>query len=101
VTVQFNKATSDGVVTAADMQAIADQIHRVYEDGDYVGSLVVDGPSDRPTEHEGSKAEPEGWGGRSGSASRATSGFRVTRPLMTPRSLGAVAWHWLSGGRGG
>ena len=26
------------------MQAIAEQIERVYADGDYVGSLVVDGP---------------------------------------------------------
>src|SRR3990170_3337678 len=61
VTVQFYKATSDGIVTEEDMQAIADQIDRVYEDGDYVGSLVVDGPSDRPTEYDGEKAEPEGW----------------------------------------
>lgn len=61
VTVQFYKATSNGVVTAADMADIASQIERVYEDGDYVGSLVVDGPSDRPTEYDGSKVEPEGW----------------------------------------
>jgi hypothetical protein len=61
VTVQFYKATSNGVVTAADMADIASQIKRVYEDGDYVGSLVVDGPSNRPTEYEGSKVEPEGW----------------------------------------
>jgi hypothetical protein len=69
VTVQFYKATSDGVVTEADMQAVAEQIDRVYEDGDYVGSLVVDGPStslrtgpsDRPTEYDGPRDEPPGW----------------------------------------
>ncbi len=61
VTVQFYKATSNGVVSEADIQDIADQIERVYEEADYVGSLVVDGPSDRPTEYEGPKEEPEGW----------------------------------------
>ena len=61
VTVQFYKATSNGIVTEADMAEIAAQIERVYEDADYVGSLVVDGPSDRPTEYDGPKVEPEGW----------------------------------------
>jgi hypothetical protein len=61
VTVQFYKATSNGVVTEADISEIAAQIERVYEDADYVGSLVVDGASDRPTEYDGSKVEPEGW----------------------------------------
>jgi hypothetical protein len=61
VTVQFYKATSNGIVTEADMAEIAAQIERVYEDGDYVGSLVVDGPSDRPTEYDGPKDEPAGW----------------------------------------
>jgi hypothetical protein len=61
VTVQFYKATSNGIVTEADMAEIVAQIERVYEDADYVGSLVVDGPSDRPTEHDGPKVQPEGW----------------------------------------
>jgi len=61
VTVQFYKATSNGVVSEADITAIRDQIDRVYADADYVGSLVVDGPSDRPTEHDGPKQEPPGW----------------------------------------
>jgi hypothetical protein len=61
VTVQFYQATSNGIVSAADMQAIARQIERVYNEGDYVGSLVVDGPSDRPTEYDGPKDEPPGW----------------------------------------
>ncbi|MDY6940089.1 MAG: hypothetical protein SWY16_20840 [Cyanobacteriota bacterium] len=61
VTVQFYKATSNGVVSEEDMEQIYEQIARVYEDGEYVGSLVVDGPSDRPTEYDGSKEEPPGW----------------------------------------
>lgn len=61
VTVQFYKATSNGVVSEADMTAIREQIDRVYADADYVGSLVVDGPRDRPTEHDGPKQEPPGW----------------------------------------
>ncbi|MCP4540685.1 MAG: hypothetical protein GY832_26400 [Chloroflexi bacterium] len=61
VTVQFYKATSTGVLTAADVEEIAAQIQRVYEDADYVGSLVVDGQSERPTEYDGSKIEPADW----------------------------------------
>ena len=61
VTVQFYKATSNGVVSEADMEAINDQIQRVYEEADYVGSLVVDGRRDRPTEYEGEHTEPEDW----------------------------------------
>lgn len=61
VTVQFYKATSNGVVTEQDMQDIRQQIARVYADADYVGSLVVDGPTGRPTEYEGSKIEPPDW----------------------------------------
>jgi hypothetical protein len=61
VTVQFYKATSNGVVSVADIEAIKQQIDRVYDDADYVGSLVVDGPSDRPTEYDGDHTEPAGW----------------------------------------
>lgn len=61
VTVQFYKATSNGVISEADVQDIARQIERVYEDGDYVGSLVVEGETGRSTEYEGSKEQPAGW----------------------------------------
>jgi hypothetical protein len=61
VTVQFYKATSNGAVSAADVQEIADQIQRVYAEADYVGSLVVSGETGRPTEHDGPKEEPPGW----------------------------------------
>jgi hypothetical protein len=61
VTVQFYKATSNGAVSEGDVQAIAEQIQRVYQDADYVGSLVVDGETNRPTEYEGPKEEPAGW----------------------------------------
>lgn len=61
VTVQFYQATSNGVISEADVRRINDQIARVYEDADYVGSLVVDGPSRRPTEHQGPHLQPDGW----------------------------------------
>jgi hypothetical protein len=60
-TVQFYKATSNGVVSEQDMQQIHDQIAQVYSDADYVGSLVTGGDSNRPTEYEGSKQQPPGW----------------------------------------
>ena len=61
VTVQFYKATSNGIVSEADVLEIADQIQRVYKEADYVGSLVVGGETGRPTEYDGSKTEPPGW----------------------------------------
>lgn len=50
VTVQFYKATSNGVVSAADVAHVRKQIDRVYAKGDFVGSLVVGGHTGRPTE---------------------------------------------------
>jgi len=41
VTVQFYQATSNGVLSAAIVKSLANQITRVYKDADYVGSLVV------------------------------------------------------------
>jgi hypothetical protein len=61
VTVQFYKATSNGVVSDADVKDINDQIAKVYADADYVGSLVVDGDRGRPTEYNGPKEEPPDW----------------------------------------
>lgn len=61
VTVQFYKATSNGVVSVADMDAIAEQISRVYREGRYVGSLVVSGDTGRPTEYDGPKNQASGW----------------------------------------
>ena len=61
VTVQFYKATDNGVVSGEDMAGIAGQIERVYSEADYVGSLVTEGETDRPTEYHGSKEEPANW----------------------------------------
>lgn len=61
VTVQFYQATSNGVVDEDDARRLAGQIRRVYEDSDFVGSLVVDGPTGRPTGHDGPKVEPPWW----------------------------------------
>lgn len=61
VTVQFYKVTSNGVVSEQDMADIAAQINKVYQQADYVGSLVVEGRTGRPTEYEGLHAEPPGW----------------------------------------
>ncbi len=50
VTVQFYKATSNGVVTDADVQELRQQIDRVYADASFVGSLVTEGLTERKTE---------------------------------------------------
>ncbi len=64
VTVQFYKATSNGVVSAAEMKALADQIASVYKDAKAVGSLVTDPDRGRSTEWDDEgrgKAEPKDW----------------------------------------
>jgi hypothetical protein len=91
VTVQFYKATSNGMVSAEDIEAIAGQIRRVYEDGDYVGSLVVDGGSERPTEYEGSKIEPAEWWRAFWSRYTQNTGLSELEAKQLLRWLGAVA----------
>ena len=61
VTVQFYKATDNGVVSRADLAAIKSQIDRVYAHSDYVGSLVTGGETGRVTEYDGPKVEPADW----------------------------------------
>ncbi len=58
VTVQFYKATSNGVVTEADVADIRRQIDRVYAEASWVGSLVTQGHTGRPTEWVTPPAEP-------------------------------------------
>ncbi|MDX2055453.1 MAG: hypothetical protein SFV15_23830 [Polyangiaceae bacterium] len=51
ITVQFYKATSNGVVSERDLDGIAASIGGVYEHADFVGSLVIpEGDRSRPTE---------------------------------------------------
>ncbi|MEL6158629.1 MAG: hypothetical protein AAFQ40_10870 [Cyanobacteria bacterium J06623_5] len=61
VTVQFYKATDNGIVSEADLAEIDEQIKKIYDDADYVGSLVTEGRTDRPTEYTGNHQEPEDW----------------------------------------
>lgn len=58
VTVQFYKAT-DGNVSVADVDEAAAKINKVYENGDYVGSLVVGRDQSRPTAPQGFNQEPK------------------------------------------
>jgi hypothetical protein len=45
------------------MADIAAQISKVYKQADYVGSLVVEGRTGRPTEYTGLHVEPPDWWG--------------------------------------
>ncbi len=64
VTVQFYQATSNGVVSVADVARMSEQIDKVYAKGDYVGSLVVPGPGGRrrPTRWDGAGPRPDADG---------------------------------------
>lgn len=64
VTVQFYKATSNGVMNATEMTALADQIASVYTDAKAVGSLVCDPDRGRSTEWDDDghgRTEPKNW----------------------------------------
>jgi hypothetical protein len=61
VTVQFYKATSNGVVSELDLRQIREEIDRVYAHGEFVGSLVTGGETGRITEYYGMKVQPPGW----------------------------------------
>ena len=61
VTVQFYKATDNGVVSESDLKAIKEQINRVYSRSAYVGSLVTGGETGRITQYEGVKVQPANW----------------------------------------
>jgi hypothetical protein len=95
VTVQFYKATSNGIVTEADTEAIAAQIGRVYDEADYVGSLVVDGGTDRPTEYDGPEYEPPGWWEAFWHRFEDNLQFNRWEALDVLRELGVVAWRWV------
>ena len=62
VTVQFYKATSNGVVDEKDLDLVAKNIGSVYEHADFVGSLVIpEGDPLRPTEWQTVPAEWFPW----------------------------------------
>jgi hypothetical protein len=66
VTVQFYRATSNGVVNQRDLADVKKLIDRVYADADYVGSLVVpEGARHRPTDwlkdHPNAQWSPWPW----------------------------------------
>ncbi len=95
VTVQFYKATSNGVLSSEDMADIATQIERVYADADYVGSLVVDSGKDRPTEYDGPKIEPEGWWDIFWKRFETNTGLDRIQAYDLLRSLNAYARRWI------
>jgi hypothetical protein len=59
ITVQFYKATSNGVASDVDLDSIARSIGSVYEHADFVGSLVL--PEDDPRRPTAWQKVPHEW----------------------------------------
>lgn len=83
VTLQFYQATSNGVVSRANVKMMAAQIRKVYAKGDYVGSLVVPSGIDRQ--------RPTNWTGVSRVADLSWRTFpglveRLSLTLLRPRT---------------
>jgi hypothetical protein len=76
------------------MAQIHAQIQRVYEEADYIGSLVVDGASERPTEYEGSKEQPEDWWPQFWNRFEDNTGLTRQDAKGLFRRLRFVAWRW-------
>ncbi|MCB9869516.1 MAG: hypothetical protein H6837_06645 [Planctomycetes bacterium] len=93
VTVQFYKATSNGVVSEADITAIAAQIRRVYDDARFVGSLVTEGVTGRPTEHDGPRVEPPDWWPKFWERHRRNTGQSEAETLAMLNKLFGPNWH--------
>jgi hypothetical protein len=60
VTVQFYQATATGEIGDAELAHLGAMVSKVYEKGDFVGSLVVPQPGDprRPTAWDGASGPP-------------------------------------------
>ncbi len=95
VTVQFYQATSNGVVTEDDVAAIAETIDRVYDDAEFVGSLVVDGDTGRSTHYDGPQVEPPGWWAAFWERHEANTGLDRADSLDLWNELRALAWRVL------
>ena len=91
VTVQFYQATSNGVVAAADVRSLRQQIKNVYAMADYVGSLVVPAAADRarPTNWAGVRSRPPGVTIQDfpGLMQRRRDGLSLRPPGLDPRDL--------------
>ena len=61
MTVQFYKATSNGVVSAEDLEQIAADRPRLRRRATTSAAWWSTARSGRPTEHDGPKVEPPGW----------------------------------------
>lgn len=61
ITVQFYKATTDTTFSKKELIAMKKQLDGIYENSNYVGSLVIQGKTSRPTEHNVSPSYPVWW----------------------------------------
>jgi len=61
VTLQLYKSTSNGVINDSEIKVIADQIVASREQADFIGSLVVGGVTDRPTDRAPTVPIPLWW----------------------------------------
>ena len=93
VTVQFYKGTNNGVVSESDLSAINDQLEKVYSDADYIGSLVTEGDTRRPTEHFGPKHEPPGWWDDFWQRHEANTGQSKRQTIQMLRKLRGKKWY--------
>ena len=92
VTVQFYKATSNGVVSDNDIREIRTQIDRVYANAKYAGSLVTGGDTGRPTEYDGPKFEPPFWWDDFWKRYHSNTGLTPEEAIRILRRINGAEW---------
>ena len=88
ITVQFYQATSNGVLSQADVNRLHAKIKKVYGSADYVGSLVVPAPGDR--RHTGVH-RPTDWTGADLVCLRSYEGTFATNTYFANGYCGLMA----------
>jgi hypothetical protein len=94
VTIQFYKATSNGIVEAKDIREIKAQIDRVYAQSNFVGSLVTDGATGRQTEYEGVKIQPVSWWKQFWKRHQANTGQSRETSIQKLQQLLGTEWKY-------
>jgi hypothetical protein len=83
-------------VSDQDMAEIAEQIDEVYKKADFVGSLVTQGDTGRPTEYTGDKVQPPDWWVKFWERHHANTGYSRPQVMEELRKVHGPEWSPLS-----
>ena len=80
------------MVSEQDLKEIAAQTEKVYSNAEYVGSLVTQGATGRPTEHAGEQNLLPGWWECFWERHRENTGMRAEETRQLLRKMRGEDW---------